>query len=85
MYRWTPPGIAAHVRLCVLALMIQRAAELRTGMSWLRITQALAGLKAVRHRAECRAIVQTTKIDGELAEILKKLEMSKPKPILAVE
>jgi hypothetical protein len=85
MFHWTPRRIAAHVRLCVLALMIQRAAELRAETSWLRITTALAGLKAVRHRSESQTIVQTTKIDGELAEILKKLEISKPKPILAVE
>ena len=85
MFHWTPRRIAAHVRLCVLALMIQRAAELRSGLSWMRITTALAGLKAVRHRSESQAIVQTTKIDGELAEILKKLEISKPKPILAVD
>ena len=65
--------------------MIQRTAELRAGTSWLRITTALAGLKAVRHRSESQAIVQTTKIDGELAEVLKKLEISKPKPILAVD
>jgi len=85
MFHWTPRRIAAHVRLCVLALMIQRAAELRSGLSWMRITTALAGLKAVRHLSESQAIVQTTKIDGELAEILKKLDISKPKPILAVE
>ncbi len=85
MFHWTPRRIAAHVRLCVLALMIQRAAELRSGLSWMRIATALAGLKAVRHLSESQTIVQTSKIDGELAEILKKLEISKPKPILAVE
>lgn len=29
MCHWTPRRIAAHVKLCVLALMIQRAAEFR--------------------------------------------------------
>ena len=85
MFHWTPRRIAAHVRLCVLALMIQRAAELRSGLSWLRLTTVLSRLKAVRHLSESQAIVQTTKIDDELAEILKKLNISKPKPILAVE
>jgi hypothetical protein len=85
MFHWTPRRIAAHVRLCVLALMIQRAAELRSGLSWLRIATALARLKAVRHSSESQAIVQITKIDAELAEVLKKLDISKPKPILAVD
>jgi hypothetical protein len=85
MFHWTPRRIAAHVRLCVLALMVQRAAELRSGLSWPRLTAVLSRVKAVRHLSESQAIVQTTKIDDELAEILKKLDISKPKPILAVE
>src|ERR671926_1195024 len=36
MFHWMPHRITAHVRLCVLALMIQRAAELRSGESWAR-------------------------------------------------
>ena len=31
VYHWTPRRIVAHVKLCVLALQIQRAAEIRTG------------------------------------------------------
>ena len=31
MFHWTPRRIVAHVKLCVLALMIQRAAEIATG------------------------------------------------------
>ena len=34
MFHWTPRRIVAHVRLCVLALMIQRAAEIATGTPW---------------------------------------------------
>src|SRR3954463_16630291 len=72
MFHWTPRRIEAHVKLCVLALQIQRAAEIRCQLPWARIAHILGGLKAVRYRCEGRAIVQRTKIAAELAETLKK-------------
>jgi len=73
MFHWTARRIAAHVKLCVLALQMQRAAEIRCAQSWARIAHTLASLKAVRYRMESRTIVQRTKITTELAEALKKL------------
>ena len=61
MFHWMPQRITAHVKLCVLALMIQRAAELRTEMTWNKIRTNLDTLKAVSYRTEKQAIVQTTK------------------------
>ena len=65
MFHWTPRRIEAHVKLCVLALQIQRAAEMRCQQPWNRIAHALAALKAVRYRSEARTIVQRTKIASE--------------------
>jgi Transposase DDE domain len=84
VYHWTPRRIVAHVKLCTLALQIQRAAEIRTGLSWARLAHELAALKAVRYRTEARTIVQRTRIRGELGDILKKLTVSIPKQLLAV-
>jgi hypothetical protein len=84
VYHWTPCRIMAHVKLCTLALQIQRAAEIRTGLSWSRLAHELAALKAVRYRTEARAIVQRTRIRSELGDILKKLAVSIPKKLLAV-
>lgn len=84
MFHWTPRRIDAHVRLCVLALQMQRAAEIRTGLPWARIAHALSALKAVRYRTESRTIVQRTKIAPELGDLLKKLGISRPKQLLAV-
>ena len=84
MFHWTPRRIVAHVRLCVLALMIQRAAEIATGTPWSQLADVLERLKAVRYTAEGETIVQASRITPELAAILKKLDISMPKPILAV-
>jgi Transposase DDE domain len=84
MFHWTPRRIVAHVKLCVLALMIQRAAEIATGAPWSRLVDVLGRLKAVRYTAEGATIVQASRIGPELAAILKKLDVPTPKPILAV-
>jgi len=84
MFHWMPQRITAHVKLCVLALMIQRAAELRTGMTWANIRTALESIKAVTYRSENKVIVQTSNPAKSAADILKKLNVSKPKTIIDV-
>ena len=44
----------------------------------------LERLKAVRYTAEGETIVQASRIGPEIAVILEKLDISKPKPILTV-
>ena len=84
MFHWTARRIEAHVKLCVLALQMQRSAEVRTELSWMRIAHALGALKAVRYRSESRTIVQRTKISSELAALLETLGISAPKQLMAV-
>jgi hypothetical protein len=84
MFHWTARRIEAHVKLCVLALQMQRAAEIRCGLSWARIAHELGALKAVRYQVGGRSIVQRTKIAGDLAALLKKLGIPIPKRLLAV-
>lgn len=84
MFHWTARRIEAHVKLCVLALQMQRAAEIRCALPWARIAHALAALKAVRYRTESRAIVQRTRIGAELADLIKKLGVPTPKLVLSV-
>ena len=85
MFHWTARRIEAHVKLCVLALQMQRSAEIRTDLPWARVAHALAALKAVRYRCESRTIVQRTKISAELSAMLKTLKVSVPKQVLSVE
>jgi hypothetical protein len=84
MFHWSPRRIEAHVKLCILALQMQRAAEIRCTQPWARIAHELAALKAIRYRTQGRAIVQRTKIPESLGEILKNLGISTPKKIISV-
>jgi hypothetical protein len=73
-----PRRIEAHFKLCILALQLQRATEIRCAQPWARIAHELAALKAIRCRVRGRAIVQRTKIPESLGEILKNLRISMP-------
>jgi transposase len=84
MFHWTPRRIEAHVKLCVLALQMQRAAEIRCALPWAQIAHQLAALKAIRYHTAGRTIVQRTKIADGLGGTLKKLGVSMPKQILSV-
>ena len=84
MFHWMPQRITAHVMLCVLALMIQRAAENSTALTWRQHHDLLTPLEAVRYTAEGRTIVQAGKIRPESRAALKKLDIATPKTILDV-
>ena len=85
VYHWTAPRLVSHVRLCVLALLLERAAEIRAGDSWRNIRFVLEGLKAVRYRVQDTTIVQTTRLTPQATALLKKLQVPPPKRLLSVE
>src|ERR1700684_1787130 len=84
MFHWMPRRIEAHVKLCVLALQMQRAAEIRCALPWAQIAHELAALKAVRYHTGGRTLVQRTKVADSLGSILKKLGVSMPKQVLSI-
>jgi hypothetical protein len=85
VYHWTAHRIVSHVKLCVLALLLERAAEIRAGDSWRNIRFILEGLKAVRYRVQDTTIVQTTRLTPQAAALLKKLQAPPPKRLLSIE
>lgn len=85
VYHWTAHRIVSHVKLCVLALLLERAAEIRAGDSWRNIRFVLEGLKAIRYQVQDTTIVQTTRLTPQATALLKKLQVPPPKRLLSVE
>ena len=85
VYHWTAHRIVSHVKLCVLALLIERATEIRAGDTWRNIRLVLDELKAVRYRVAGTAIVQSTHSSPAVTALLKTLAIPAPKRILALE
>jgi transposase len=84
IYHWRPHRIIAHVKLCVLALLLERAAEIRCRQTWRTIRQTLDQLKVVRYRMQGKTIVQSTQVSAAMAKIFRSLAIPQPKKILEV-
>jgi hypothetical protein len=78
---WRPHRLIAHVKLCVLALLLERAVEIRCQHTWRTIRQTLDRLRVVRDRLQGRTIVQRTQVTSPMAEILHSLGIPLPKKL----
>jgi len=84
IYHWNRRRIEAHVTCCVIALLLQRAAEIRSGKPWREIHRELSAIKAIRYRTKNLQIVQCTKLKKSQRELLRNLGVPRPKRILAI-
>jgi transposase len=84
IYHWRPHRIIAHVKLCVLALLLQRAVEIRCQQTWRTVRHTLEQLKVVRYRMQGKTILQSTQVTAPLAKLLRSLGISLPNKILEV-
>ena len=85
MFHWAERRIVAHVKLCVLALLLQRIAELRAGRSWMRIRHALRQLQVTELKAGRDHFWQVNRPSEELLELLAELQIKPPKRVLDVQ
>ena len=71
VYHGTAHRITSHVRLCMLALLLERAAEIRVGDTWRNLRFALEEGKAVRYRVHGITLVQSTRLTAPVTAYLK--------------
>lgn len=84
MYHWLPRRIEAHVKLCVLALLIQRVAEMETGRPWAGLRRDLDRLQVTEFQTNSHRFLRSNELPTEAAEVLKKLKIKPPSKILDV-
>jgi transposase len=82
MYHWASRRIETHVKICVLALQIERVAELSCGMSWHQIRRALERLQITELFDLKYRVLMRNEVAQETAKILKSLKISIPKQIV---
>lgn len=85
MYHWLPHRIEAHVKVCVLALLIQRVAEHTCGRPWTRIRHDLASLQVAEYTTPVHRFFQASAASAEVTAVLKALAIEPVKRIVAVE
>ena len=85
MYHWLSRRIEAHVKICVLALMIERIAELSCGKPWPTIRRALDKLQVTKFFDLNQRVYLRNEISVETRNILKKLDIKPPKQLIQLE
>jgi transposase len=84
MFHWLPHRIVSHVKICVLALLIERYAELQCKTSWHHISDSLDKLQASEFFSNKFRFYKRNEIPQETRNILKKLQINMPKQVLSV-
>jgi transposase len=84
MYHWLPNRIETHVRICVLALLIQRVAELSCQMPWARIRHILQQLQVAEFQTPDYVFFRLNEVSKEVKEIFNKLEIPLPKRVIGI-
>jgi hypothetical protein len=85
VFHYRPWRIQAHVTLSVIALLLERIAEIRAGDTWRNVCAELERIKVVEYeRGEAR-VVQTTEVTAPLMALLRKLRVAPPPKLHAIE
>jgi transposase len=85
VFHWTPHRISAHVSISVLALLLERVAELACGDTWRNIRDDLKQIKLAQLLSPNGTVWQVTEPGSAASKRLKLLKISKPPPILRVD
>lgn len=84
VYHWLSRRIVAHVKLCVIALLLQRVAEIACDDTWRNLRLALRSIQVIVCQTASGSFVKTTTPTAEALAVLKKLKIQPPARLLAV-
>lgn len=85
VYHWAPHRIEAHIKLCVMALLLERIAEIRGGDTWRNLVARLDAIKVVEYERAGARVRQTTEIPSDIATLLGKLGVPLPPRVHALD
>ena len=85
MYHWASRRIEAHVKICVLALLVERIAELACGTPWHRIRRALEKLQVTEFFDLNHRVLMRNELPDDTRNILKLLKITPPRQVVHLE
>lgn len=84
MWHWLLWRIEAHVKICVVALLLERVAEHVCGRPWPRIRKDLKRLQATVFETGRFRFLQHNELPGAASSTLKALAVPVPNEVLAL-
>lgn len=85
MYHWLSRRIECHVKICVLALMIERIAERSCNKPWHQIRRSLDSLQVTKLFNLNQRVHLRNEVSSDTRNILKKLDIKTPKQLIYLE
>jgi transposase len=85
IYHWVPRRIETHVKICILALLIERVAEITCEEPWSRIRRKLEELQISQFISSEYTFFRTNEIPVNTRKILKALSVSTPQVVMGLE
>jgi hypothetical protein len=85
MYHWASRRIETHVKICVLALMIERIAELQCGKPWHKIRRILEALQVTEFFKLNHRVLMRNELPPGASKIFKSLKITPPKQVIHLE
>lgn len=76
--------LEAHVKICVMALLIERVAELACEQSWSQLRHVLTDLQATEFHTSSHLFFKRNEASPQLRKILKNLAIPLPNSVLSV-
>lgn len=85
MFHWASRRIEAHVKICVLALMIERIAELKCDMPWNQIRRSLDEMQVTEFFQINHRVLMRNELTPKAKNILKLLNITPPKRVVDLQ
>lgn len=85
MYHWLSRRIEGHVKICVLALMIERIAERTCNLPWHEIHRELDKLQVTKLFDLNHDVYLRNEMPTQVINILKKLNIKPPKQLVRLD
>ena len=85
MYHWASRRIEAHVKICVLSLLVERIAELACGTPWHRIRRALEKIQVTEFFDLNHRVLMRNELPADTRNIFKLLKITPPRQVVHLE
>jgi hypothetical protein len=85
MYHWASRRIEAHVKICVLSLLIERIAEKQCGQPWHRIRRALERLQVTEFFDLNHRVLMRNELASDTRKTLNLLKIKSPQQVIQLE
>lgn len=84
MYHWLSHRIVAHIKICVISLLIERVVELGCEQPWTKISHTLSTLKVSEFHTPKYIFFQRNEVSPKVSYAFKSLEIPLPKQVLGI-